>query len=112
MVLEPAIVAVATLAIKPVAVTVPVPAMVADGTVVNLFDGVDEQVPGAVKPVSTEAIGGNMVVVDIGDGAFAFYAHLQRGSLKVKLGDRVKTGQVLGLLGNTGNSTAPRRSST
>ena len=52
-------------------------------------------------------IGGNMMVVDIGEGDFAFYAHLQRGSLKAKLGDKVKSGQVLGLLGNTGNSTAP-----
>lgn len=80
---------------------------VADGTVVNLYDGLDEQVPGPPKPVSTEAIGGNMIVVDIGGGDYAFYAHLQRGSLKVKLGDRVKAGEVIGLLGNTGNSTAP-----
>jgi hypothetical protein len=80
---------------------------VADGTVVNLWDESDEQVPGPPAPVSTEAIGGNMLVVDIGGGAFAFYAHLQRGSLKARLGDKVKAGQVLGLLGNTGNSTAP-----
>ena len=80
---------------------------VADGTVVNLWDGSDEQVPGPPAPVTTEAIGGNMLVVDIGGGAYAFYAHLQRGSLRAKLGDKVKAGQVLGLLGNTGNSTAP-----
>jgi hypothetical protein len=80
---------------------------VADGTVVNIYDGLDEQVPGPPGPVTTEGIGGNMLVVDIGDGAYAFYAHLQRGSLKAKLGDQVKAGQVLGLLGNTGNSTAP-----
>ncbi|WP_304622562.1 M23 family metallopeptidase [Phyllobacterium lublinensis] len=80
----------------------------ADGVVVNLYDETDEQIPGAdAKGITTENIGGNMVVVDIGGGAFAFYAHMQRGSLKVKLGDQVKTGQVLGLLGNTGNSTAP-----
>ena len=80
----------------------------ADGVVVNLYDETDEQVPGAdAKGITMENIGGNMLVVDIGDGAFAFYAHLQRGSLKVKLGDRVTTGQVIGLLGNTGNSTAP-----
>jgi hypothetical protein len=80
----------------------------ADGVVVNLYDGADEQTPGAeAKGITTENIGGNMVVVDIGGGAYAFYAHLQRGSLKVKLGDRVKTGQTLGLLGDTGNSTAP-----
>ncbi len=80
----------------------------ADGVVVNLYDDTDEQVPGAdAKGITTENIGGNMLVVDIGGGAFTFYAHMQRGSLKVKLGDRVKTGQVLGLLGNSGNSTAP-----
>jgi len=81
---------------------------VADGVVVNLYDGADEQVPGPeARGITPDNIGGNMLVVDIGDGAYAFYAHLQRGSLKVKRGDKVKTGQVLGLLGNTGNSTAP-----
>ncbi|CAN7171968.1 M23 family metallopeptidase [Phenylobacterium sp. LjRoot219] len=80
----------------------------ADGVVVNLYNGADEQVPGPeAKGINADNIGGNMLVVDIGGGAYAFYAHLQRDSLKVKLGDRVKTGQVLGLLGNTGNSTAP-----
>ena len=81
---------------------------VADGTVVNLYDEADEQIPGPHPTgITTDNIGGNMLVVDIGDGAYAFYAHLQRGSLKAKLGDKVKAGQVLGLLGNTGNSTAP-----
>jgi hypothetical protein len=80
----------------------------ADGVVVNTYDGAQEQVPNApAKGIDTENIGGNMVVVDIGGGAFALYAHMQKGSLRVKLGDRVKSGDVLGLLGNTGNSTAP-----
>lgn len=80
---------------------------VADGTVVNLYNDAAEQVPGEPKGVTPASIGGNMIVVDIGRGNFAFYAHLQPGSLKVKLGDRVKTGQVIALLGNTGNTTAP-----
>jgi murein DD-endopeptidase MepM/ murein hydrolase activator NlpD len=81
---------------------------VADGVVVNLYDGADEQVPGGdAKGITPENVGGNMLVVDIGGGAYAFYAHMQRGSLKVKLGDHVKTGQPIGLLGDTGNSTAP-----
>ncbi len=81
---------------------------VADGVVANRLDGVEEQAPGAEpKGVTPEAIGGNMLAIDIGGGAFAFYAHMQKGSLRVALGDRVVTGQVIGLLGNTGNTTAP-----
>jgi len=80
----------------------------ADGVVVNLYNDADEQTPGGpVKGITAENIGGNMLVIDIGGGAFAFYAHMQRDSLKVKLGDHVKAGQVIGLLGNTGNSDAP-----
>jgi murein DD-endopeptidase MepM/ murein hydrolase activator NlpD len=81
---------------------------VADGTVVNTYDESDEQVPlSPAKGLVPASIGGNMMVVDIGGGAYAFYAHLQRGSLKAKLGDRVTKGQVLGILGNTGNTDAP-----
>lgn len=81
---------------------------VADGMVVNLYDEAEEQVPGQpARGIVPANIGGNMLVIDIGGGAYAFYAHLQRGSLKVKLGDRVKAGEVIGLLGNTGNSSAP-----
>jgi murein DD-endopeptidase MepM/ murein hydrolase activator NlpD len=80
----------------------------AAGTVVNLYDQADEQVPNQpARGITTENIGGNMVVIDMGGHAFTFYAHMQRGSLKVKLGDHVATGQVIGLLGNTGNSSAP-----
>ena len=68
-----------------------------------------EQVPGRVRlPGATAAsAGGNFVVVDIGDGHYAFYAHLQPGSPTVAEGDEVTKGQVLGLLGNTGNSDGP-----
>jgi murein DD-endopeptidase MepM/ murein hydrolase activator NlpD len=87
--------------------SVPVHA-VADGTVVNLYDKAGEQVPGTpAKGITPENIGGNMVVIDIGAGNFAFFAHLKPGSLKVKLGDHVKRGQIIALLGNTGNSDAP-----
>jgi murein DD-endopeptidase MepM/ murein hydrolase activator NlpD len=58
-------------------------------------------------PITLETVGGNHVVLDIGGGHYAFYAHLKPGSLKVKLGDKVKRGQVIGLVGNTGNSTEP-----
>ena len=46
-------------------------------------------------------------MLDIGNHNFAFYAHLQPGSQRVKVGDRVRRGQVIGLVGNSGNSTEP-----
>ena len=80
----------------------------ADGLVVNLYDQAPDQVPNApAKNINPENIAGNMVVIDMADGRFALYAHLKPGSLKVKLGDRVRTGDVIAELGNTGNSTAP-----
>ncbi len=81
---------------------------VADGTVVNLYDQAAEQVPGQpAKGITPENLGGNMLVIDIGGGNFAFFAHLQPGSLRVKLGDKVHRGDVIALLGNTGNTDAP-----
>ncbi len=81
---------------------------VADGTVVSVVDDLPEEVPGKVPADSSpKTAGGNFVIVDIGGGNFAFYAHMQPGSLRVQVGDRVKTGDVLGLLGNSGNTTAP-----
>jgi murein DD-endopeptidase MepM/ murein hydrolase activator NlpD len=38
---------------------------------------------------------------------YAFYAHIIPGTITVKVGDQVKKGQVLGRLGNSGNSDAP-----
>jgi hypothetical protein len=82
---------------------------VADGTVVRTHDGEPEQTPPnepSEFPTPQNA-GGNWLVVDIGGGHFAFYAHLVRDSLTVRVGDQVRRGKVLGRLGNTGNSTAP-----
>ena len=81
---------------------------VARGVVVRTQDGIADNLPvGSLPPFSLETVGGNYVVVDIGKGHFAFYAHLQPGSLRVRVGDRVTQGQVLGLLGNSGNSDFP-----
>jgi murein DD-endopeptidase MepM/ murein hydrolase activator NlpD len=83
---------------------------VADGIVADTHDGVPENVPGATSravPITPITLGGNYILLDLGDGAFAYYAHLQPGSLKVKKGDAVQRGQLLGLVGNSGNSTEP-----
>ena len=50
---------------------------------------------------------GNHVVLDLGGGVFAALAHLRRGSLLVRRGDRVAAGQQLAKCGNSGNSTEP-----
>ncbi len=83
---------------------------VAVGTVVVVKDGIPENVPLAPEravPITVETIGGNHVILDLGGGNYAFYAHLIPGSIRVKVGDRVAAGQVIGLLGNSGNSGAP-----
>jgi hypothetical protein len=83
---------------------------VSDGVVASIKDGVPENTPLASEravPITIETIGGNYVLLSLGHGRFAYYAHLQPGSIRVKAGDRVRRGQVLGLLGNSGNSDAP-----
>ena len=83
---------------------------VADGTVVSLLDGLAENTPDAptrAAPMTLENMGGNYVILDIGQQQYAFYAHLQTNSLRVKLGDRVHRGQVLALVGDSGNATGP-----
>jgi len=83
---------------------------VADGTVVETLNDLDDQKPGTLpdpKTITLANVDGNHVVLDLGDGVFAFYAHLQKGSVRVKQGDRVQRGQLLGKVGNTGNTSAP-----
>jgi len=81
---------------------------VADGTVVKAVDGLPEQVPGVFpENISPKDADGNSVILDLGGGNYALYAHFQPGSVRVKEGERVKRGEVLGLVGNSGNSVAP-----
>jgi hypothetical protein len=87
---------------------------VADGTVTGILDGQDANAPGvlpAEDPVlgpklTVENVDGNHIVIDIGNGVYAFYAHLIKGSLLVKVGDKVTKSQVIAKLGNTGNASA------
>ena len=80
---------------------------VADAVVAAAMDDIPENADDAAtaKPVAPENASGNYVALDLGRGQTAFYEHLKRGSVTVKTGDRVKAGQVIGQLGNSGSSS-------
>ena len=83
---------------------------VADAVVAKVVSDIPENVPGSQNPavpLTIETAGGNVVSLQIADGTFATYAHLQGPSITVKEGQRVRRGQVLGRIGNSGNATGP-----
>jgi murein DD-endopeptidase MepM/ murein hydrolase activator NlpD len=82
----------------------------AAGRVVIARDGMPDNT--AFAPPSPDVVDardapGNVVVIEIGDGRFASYAHLAPGSLRATVGDDVAEGQAIGTIGNSGNSLAP-----
>jgi hypothetical protein len=95
----------------------------AAGTVVNTGEGfpddkAEEFMNGKIKSgaLFTEliprigflnALGGNFVVLDHGQGEFTFYGHLSQGTIMVKKGVKVEKGRIIGKVGTTGNSTGP-----
>ncbi len=82
----------------------------ADGKIVEVKDGVIENVPNSGKmavQITWDTVAGNHIIEDFGNGLYAAYAHLRPGSIRVKVGDQVHAGDVVAHLGNTGNSTEP-----
>jgi hypothetical protein len=81
----------------------------ANATVVDIQDGLpnnpDIPKPPPIPPIQNTV--GNHVILKVSPGLFLLYGHLRPGSLKVRLGQRVRRGQVLGLIGTSGNSTTP-----
>lgn len=76
----------------------------ADGTVIEVIEGVRDNTPGSMNPYSAV---GNCVAIQHREGEVSVLAHLKRGSTVVKAGDDVKRGQMLGQCGNSGNSSEP-----
>lgn len=74
------------------------------GVVVTAVDSLPDQAIGSRDPAHAA---GNHVVIDHGNGEFSLLAHLQPGALKVKVGGKVKAGDILGLAGNSGNTSEP-----
>ena len=78
---------------------------VADGEITEVVDDYADNTPRVLPPVTLDNIGGNHVTLKIAPNRYVTYAHLQHGSIKAHLHDRVHTGDALALLGNSGNST-------
>jgi hypothetical protein len=83
----------------------------ADGTVVSVANNFPNQIPGSLPDPGSfdtvESVDGNHVIIKFDDGVYAFYAHFQKGSIVFEPGDEVEQGDKLGLLGNSGNTSAP-----
>jgi Peptidase family M23 len=75
---------------------------VADGTIAAAVDDTSDRTP---QPVPPESASGNYVALDVGGGRFAFYEHLQQGSIVVKAGQRVSSGDVIARLGSSGSTS-------
>ncbi|CAN5557997.1 M23 family metallopeptidase [soil metagenome] len=86
---------------------------VADGQVLNATDGLPDNVPGhgdefhPAVPINFDTIAGNTITLELGDGQFAYYMHLQPGSVRVKAGDHVQKGQLLANIGASGDAREP-----
>jgi murein DD-endopeptidase MepM/ murein hydrolase activator NlpD len=76
----------------------------ADGKVIEVIEGVRDNDPGSMNSYSAV---GNCVVIQHREDEVSVLAHFKQSSIKVKVGDTVKGGQVLGLCGNSGNSSEP-----
>lgn len=75
-----------------------------DGEIVLVVDGVKDNKPGELNPVY---IPGNTVIIKTAQNEYLFFAHFKQHSIKVKEGQQVTQGQLLGLCGNSGNSSEP-----
>ena len=75
-----------------------------DGTIIQVINGaIDVKIGERDRSVGV----GNAVIIDHQNGEYSLLCHFKHDSIKVKVGDKVKQGRVLGLCGNTGNTTQP-----
>ena len=74
------------------------------GEIVLVVDGVEDNVPGELNPIY---VPGNTVIIKTVNNEYLFFAHFKQHSIKVRQGQKVKQGEILGLCGNSGNSSEP-----
>jgi len=75
-----------------------------EGEVVLVVDGVKDNIPGKLNPIY---LPGNSVIIKTENNEFLFFAHFIKDSIVVSEGQAVKQGDLLGLCGNSGNSSEP-----
>lgn len=80
---------------------------VADATVVAVRSSMAESATVEHVDHGLEKESGNFVTLDLGDGRYVHYEHLKPGSVRVQAGDRVREGEVVAQVGNTGNTSGP-----
>ena len=73
-----------------------------DAEVVLAVDGVKDNIPGELNPIY---VPGNTVILKTANNEYLFFAHFKQNSIVVKQGQKVKQGELLGLCGNSGNSS-------
>jgi hypothetical protein len=76
----------------------------ANGEIVLVVDGIKDNKPGVLNP---SYIPGNTVIIKTSNNEYLFFAHFKQHSIQVKQGEIVQQGDVLGLCGNSGNSSEP-----
>ena len=73
-----------------------------NGIVTYVVDGVHDNIPGEMNRIF---VPGNLVVIKHAEGEYSLFAHFKQNSIRVKVGDKVTKGQIIGLCGNSGNSS-------
>ncbi|HSX62299.1 MAG TPA: M23 family metallopeptidase [Tahibacter sp.] len=82
---------------------------VADGTVVKVRNDLPERQLLTERAKHDLATGsGNVVALDIGGGRFAYYGHLRTGSVRVRVGQRVRKGETIAQVGFSGSASDPQ----
>ena len=86
---------------------------VGDGEIVLVRDGLPENTPtpsgfeNMPIPLTRETVAGNQIALKLADGVYAQYAHLAPGTIRVRVGQRVRRGDVMANVGNAGNAKNP-----
>lgn len=75
-----------------------------DGEIVLVVDGIKDNIPGITNPIY---VPGNTVIIKTANNEYLFFAHFKQHSIVVKQNQKIKQGQLLGLCGNSGNSSEP-----